>query len=195
MENSMPSTGQLKGLKGSPSTWLERFISLIPTGGTVLDYACGAARNDGYMASWGLKVTGVDKDERCKPYVLAYPNTTFIQADLENGEWPFTDESFDAVLVNFYLYRPVLPKLPGLLKPGGYLLYETFMLPYEGFDGNRAKSKAFALEPLELVDTFRKDLEILAYEETLCDKGDCFQRILARKPIDGKNVPVLLPQF
>ena len=37
-------------------------------------------------------------------------------------------------------------------------------------------------------------LEVFAYEESLIEKGDCFQRFVARKPINGKNVPVILPK-
>ncbi len=194
MENkSDQQSSHLKGLKGSPSSWLERFIGLLPAGGKVLDIACGCGRNDGYLTSWGLKVVGCDIEELCRPFVECYPGAQFLQADLENGPWPFKDESFDAVIVNFYLHRPNLPKLASVLKPGGYLLYETFMKPYPGFESNRARSERFTLQPLELIDTFRGSLEILAYEETLCAKGDCFQRLLARKPTEGKAEPVLLP--
>ena len=69
-----------------------------------------------------------------------------------------------------------------------------FRSPFEGFDGNRAKSPDFVLEPLELIDAFRDTLEVFAYEESLIEKGDCFQRFVARKPINGKNVPVILPK-
>ncbi len=192
-EKCSPASHSLKGLKGSPSPWLTRFIPLLESGGEVLDLACGCGRNVGYMTSWGLKVTGADYDGRCEPYVVSSPGARFLKVDLENGTWPFADESFDAVLVNFYLYRPILPLIPKVLRPGGYLLYETFMMPCDGFSGNRAKSMDFILKPLELVDILRKDLDILAYEQTLIEKGDCFQRILARKPVDGSPSPVILP--
>lgn len=69
------------------------------------------------------------------------------------------------------------------------------MMPYQGFDGNRAKNCDFILNPLELADVYRNTMAVLAYEETLSEKGDCFQKILCRKPIDGKNLPVALYDY
>lgn len=185
----------LKGLHGTPSAWLERFVPLFVPGGSVLDLACGCGRNIGYLAGWGFKVTGVDIDERCRPYVEEFPNAKFFQMDVEVQPWPLKGTTFDVVLVNFFLSRKILPFIPSLLNPGGYLVYETFVMPYEGFDGNRAKNADFVLSPLELVDSFRKDLSILAYEQTLGEKGDCFERILARKAVDNINLPVRLFTF
>ena len=116
-----------------------------------------------------------------------------MRADLEGSPWPFEEEVFDVIVVSFYLERSLFPHLVKSLKQGGYLLYETFMLPFEGFDGNRAKNPDFVLNPLELIDAFRDSLEVFAYEESLIEKGDCLQRFLARKRIAGKNVPVMLP--
>lgn len=185
----------LKGLKGTHSAWMERFVSLFVKGGRVLDMACGCGRNIAYLTSWGFEVTGVDIDGRCRPYVEEFPHAKFLCADVEADPWSLDGMTFDVVLVNFFLSRKILSKLPELLNPGGYLVYETFVLPYEGFDGNRAKNADFVLAPLELIDTFRKDLNIIAYEQTLGEKGDCFERILARKPINGINQPVSLISF
>ncbi len=190
-----PAAHSLKGLKGQPSKWLERFSRLFPKNAKVLDLACGCGRNTKYLSKMGYEVTAVDWDERVRPYVADLPGGTFKQVDLENGTWAFEPEAFDVILVNFYLYRPILSFLPSSLVPGGYLLYETFMMPYLGFDGNRAKNCDFILNPLELVDTYRNTMAVLAYEETLSEKGDCFQKILCKKPIDGKNLPVALYDY
>ena len=53
-----------------------------------------------------------------------------MQADIENGPWPFMDRDrprqFDAVVVTNYLWRPLLPTIVQSLSPNGVLLYETF---------------------------------------------------------------------
>ena len=54
------------------------------------------------------------------------------------------------------------------------------MMPYLGFDGNRAKNCDFILNPLELVDTYRNTMAVLAYEETLSEKGTASRRFYAR---------------
>lgn len=190
-----PHSHSLKGLKGSPSEWMKRFARLFPENAKVLDLACGCGRNDKWLAKQGFDVTCVDWDDRCAQYISPIEGAKFLQMDIENGPWLLKPQTFDVVLVNFYLFRPVLSKLPELLVPGGYLIYETFMMPYAGFDGNRAKNEDFILKPLELVDVYRDSMEILAYEETLGEKGDCFQKILCRKPLDGKNLPVSLYNY
>lgn len=183
----------LKGLNGGPSEWLKRFIPLFKPESAVLDLACGCGRNTGYIASWGHKVTALDIDPRVKPYVDTYPNTTFVLADIEKDGLPFKADTFDAVLINFYLYRPLLEKIPTIIKSGGFLVYETFTMPYEGYTGNRAKNKDFILEPLELIDKLRDQMDVLAYEETLSDEGSCFQRFFARKKGLKNQLPPVMP--
>lgn len=185
----------LKGLKGAPSQWLQRFSPLYVKGGNVLDFACGCGRNDRYLSSLGMNVTASDIDERVYPYLEDILGLKFILTDLEDAPWPFEKESFDLIVVNFYLYRPRLKDLASLLKPGGYLVYETFMRPYPEFDGNRARNDDFNLKPLELPDTFRDILSTVAYEETLGEGTDCFQRYIGRKFIKGLNQPVRIINF
>lgn len=189
----IPSEHSIKGLNAAPSPWVKRFCPLFSPDAKVLDMACGAGRNTKVLAAAGNKVTALDIDERCKPYIEAIPGASFLRADLEGAPWPFEKEVFDAVVVTFYLDRNLFPKLVEVLKPGGYLIYETFMMPFVGFKGNRAKNEDFVLRPLELIEVFRDRLEVCSYEESLIDKGDCLQRFLGRKPLDGKNEPVILP--
>ena len=147
----IPSEHAVKGLNAEPSAWIKRFCSLFSPNAKVLDMACGAGRNTKLLASFGNQVTGLDIDERCRPYIEVIPGATFMQADLEGALWPFEDEVFDVIVVSFYLERSLFPHLVKSLKRGGYLIYETFMLPFDGFDGNRAKSPDFVLKPLELL--------------------------------------------
>ena len=175
-----PAAHSLKGLKGQPSKWLERFSRLFPKNAKVLDLACGCGRNTKYLSKMGYEVTAVDWDERVRPYVADLPGVTFKQVDLENGTWAFEPEAFDVILVNFYLYRPILSFLPSSLVPGGYLLYETFMMPYLGFDGNRAKNCDFILNPLELVDTYRNTMAVWHTKKRSLRKGTASRRFYAR---------------
>jgi SAM-dependent methyltransferase len=188
-----PGEHRIKGLKGDPSKWLERFLPLLPAGAKVLDYACGAARNDRLLSKAGFLVTAADIDPRVAPYAEVIPNTTFVCTDLEHAPWPFAPESFDLVLVNYYLFRPRLKEIANLIKPGGWLIYETFMKPYPEFDKNRARNDDFILRPMELPQTFAGLLDCIAYEESLIDAGDCVQHYLGRKALNGRFEPVTLP--
>ena len=160
-----------------------------------MDLACGCGRNTRLLAASGFQVTGVDIDERCRPYIEAIPGATFVQRDLENSDWLFAPGTFDAIVVNFYLERSLYPFLTDALKEGGFLLYETFMLPYPGFEGNRTNNPDFVLQPMELPEVYGKSMDILAYSQTVSEKGDCFQQFLARKFIRGRREPIVLPSL
>ncbi len=96
-----------------------------------------------------------------KPQVI--PGARFIQADLEDGApWPLPGERFEGVVVTNYLYRPLLPTILGALKPGGVLIYETFMAGNERF--GRPSNPEFLLQPRELLQAF-KGLTVQGFEE------------------------------
>ena len=46
----------------NPSPWLQRWVHLLPAGGTVLDVACGSGRHLRWLAGRGLRMTGIDRD-------------------------------------------------------------------------------------------------------------------------------------
>ncbi len=96
-----------------------------------------------------------------KPQVI--PGARFIQADLEDGApWPLPGERFDGVVVTNYLYRPLLPTILDALKPGGVLIYETFMVGNERF--GKPSNPAFLLRPGELLEAFA-GLAVMGFEE------------------------------
>ena len=101
-------------------------------------------------------------------------------ADIENGPWPFAHETFDAVVVTHYLWRPRLPDIVAAVAPGGVLLYETFAA------GNETVGKPsrpdFLLQPGELLAA-SADLRVVAYENGYLDSPPRFvQRIAAVRP-------------
>ncbi len=140
----------------APSAWVVRWAPLI-TQGTVLDVACGAGRHSRLFLERGLKVVAVDR----KPQAIR--GARFVQADLERGNpWPFPGEQFEGIVVANYLYRPLLPRLLEALKPGGVLVYETFMAGNERF--GRPSNPEFLLRPGELLEAFR-GLTVKGFEE------------------------------
>jgi hypothetical protein len=67
------------------------------------------------------------------------------------------------ILVFFYLYRPLFPQLIKALKPGGVILYETFLLENH-LHRQHPRRKEFCLEPNELL-TLLRDVQVLHYDE------------------------------
>lgn len=154
----------------------------------MLDVACGSGRHLRWLASHGFEVTGVDRDAAALANLQAFGRT--VVADLEVGPWPLPGETFDALVVTNYLWRPLWPALRASLASGGVLIYETFALGNEVF--GKPSNPAFLLRPGELLEACR-GLHVVAYEEGRLDAPPrCIQRIVARDPASQGGAPAPL---
>jgi 2-polyprenyl-3-methyl-5-hydroxy-6-metoxy-1,4-benzoquinol methylase len=114
-----------------PSTWFLWHGHRLGPGARVLDLACGEGRHSLAAAARGARVTAVDRDElrlaaareRAEAQGLSID---WVTADLEDEPWPDLG-SFDAVLVFNYLDRANMPRIVGLIEPGGLLMMETYL--------------------------------------------------------------------
>ena len=152
----------------APSPWVERFASLIPKGGIVLDLACGSGRHTRYLNAMGYRLLAVDIDVARVEDLSKNENVEIMKADLEAGDWPFSERRFDGIVVTNYLHRPNLPRLVESLAPGGVLMYETFAKGNEKLGG--PCNPDFLLNPAELLDAFAPRLTIMAYEHAIEDE-------------------------
>jgi SAM-dependent methyltransferase len=143
----------------APSPWVLRWAHLIRPGGRVLDVAAGHGRHARALSAMGHNVVAVDVDVSG---LHDAPGIEVLAADLETGAWPFSAESFDAIIVANYLHRPHFPHLMRSLAPGGVLLFETFGQGNERL--GRPRNPDFLLAPGELLRAFENTLEIVAYE-------------------------------
>lgn len=172
------STPVLHGYEPA-SSWVRRWTHLIPPGGTVLDVACGHGRHLRWLAERGYRVTGVDRSPEAITAVAHMGRA--VLADIENGPWPLDGETFDAVVVTNYLWRPLLPQLVASVAPGGVLLYETFASGHETV--GRPSRPDFLLQPGELLQTCN-GLRVVAYEDGFCRVPERFvQRIAAVREV------------
>lgn len=164
-----------------PSPWITEHRHLVRGGGTVLDLAAGHGRHTRYFLEHGYAVTAVDIDISD---LSERPGLTLMEADLESGPWPFSKESFDAVVVTNYLHRPHFPYLIESLTKGGALLIETFGEGNEKL--GRPRNPDFLLRPGELIAAFGKALHVVAYEHGIehSPRPAVRQRICAIKTED-----------
>jgi SAM-dependent methyltransferase len=166
-----------------PAAFIVRHAGRIS--GRVLEVACGSGRNALFLARRGLDVVAIDlalaalqqaqRSARAENLTLH-----LLQADLER--FPLPPERYDAVVNVRYLQRSLLPQLERALKPGGILLFETFLIDQMQY--GHPRNPAFLLEHGELREAFR-GLDQLEYEEGLLthERGDAYlARLLARKP-------------
>jgi len=169
----------------SPSEWVRRWTHLVPAGGAVLDVACGAGRHMRWFSQQGHPVTGVDRASEAVAAAAALGEA--VQADIENGPWPFAGRRFAGVVVTNYLWRPLMPTLVESVAPGGVLIYETFT------SGNETVGKPsrpdFLLQPGELLRACAA-LRVVAFEDGFLEDPSRFvQRIAAARPAPGQALP------
>jgi SAM-dependent methyltransferase len=165
----------------APSAWVVRFATLIPDGGRILDVACGSGRHARFFAANGHTVEAVDRDISA---FLDVPASVHVrEADIESGPWPYADEKFAGMVVTNYLHRPLMPALVACVAPGGAFIYETFAAGNEKY--GRPSRPDFLLQPGELLEAVRGQLQVVAFEDIYVDapKPARIQRIAAVRPL------------
>ena len=175
-----------------PSAWIEHFSPLVPTGGRVLDLACGSGRHARSFLKKGHPLTALDRDVSGLQDLNDNPWIEILQSDLEAGEpWPLGERTFACIVVVNYLYRPLFPAIARALSPSGVLLYETFSLGHEKF--GRPRNPDYLLRPGELLSAFGERLSVLAFEQGRIERssGPAVKQFLCA--INGPVEDALLP--
>lgn len=161
-------------------------IPQLPTSGYALDLAAGAGRHSILMAQHGLKVDAVDISlaglqlaHRRSVEAGVAENIIEIVANVERGWIPH--RQYDAILVSFFLCRPLFSMIKRRLRPGGWVVYETFTVKQLSQPYHRGSSRRdFYLKPGELQSAF-SDFVIHFYDEGNHEDRLTAQ-LLAQKP-------------
>ncbi len=155
----------------APAPFLREISARLPQG-RALDLAAGRGRNALFLARQGWTVEALDRDEQALSELrraadaegLRHLTTRTI--DLEPAGPPPPDlgaAQYDVITVFFYLYRPLFPMLIRALRPGGVLVYETFLVDNHLRYGH-PRRREFCLEPNELL-RLTAPLSVLHYDE------------------------------
>lgn len=173
-----------------PSPWVQRFSALIQDGGEVLDFACGAGRHARWLALHGFRVEAVDRNADALRALSGVERVQVTEADLEQGAWAYEGRQFDAVVVTNYLFRPRFDALLETVRPGGVLIYETFMHGNAQF--GRPGSPDFLLAPGELLHRCTNGWRVVAFEQGIVSvpRPAAIQRICA---VRGADAATTLP--
>lgn len=164
-------TRAMQIMEPRPSGFLVEQLPRLPKG-MALDVATGRGRNTLYLAAQGYAVEGLDRDEQALAEVAAAArqrNLTSLvvrHLDLEaDPDQPpaFPKERYDVILCFFYLHRPLFPPLLQALKPGGMLVYETFLIDNH-LRRQHPRRREFCLSHNELL-RLTTGLRILHYDE------------------------------
>lgn len=164
-----------------PSQFLVENIGLLPRG-RALDVAMGSGRNAIYLARMGFQVEGLDVSREAVEEAMARAREegTSIQTRVEDLEKiPYLDEeAYDLVICFNYLQRSLMPQMKNWVKPGGMLVYETFIVDQVQF--GKPRNPDHLLRHNELLHTFRY-FRVLRYREGVIEGKKAIASIVAQK--------------
>ncbi len=164
-----------------PSAWVVRHAKNIPSGGTVLDLACGSGRHARLLCGLGHSVLATDIDLGRVKDLEGQSEIELWQTDLEQDSWPFEEKQFTGIVVTNYLHRHHLGKLADCLTDSGILIYETFAAGNEKY--GKPSNPNYLLQPGELLQVFGARLDVVAFEQGLVHEPGpkVVQRLCARQ--------------
>jgi cyclopropane fatty-acyl-phospholipid synthase-like methyltransferase len=133
---------------------VDRFLSMLPAGGSVLDAASGIGRYVGTILASGRSVTAVDSSARHLEVIRAnFADATTEQHDLQ--DLPYRDR-FDGVMCVDAMefvppedWPPVLSRFRDALHPEGWLYLTVELVPAEQI---RSSNEAARRAGLPVVD-------------------------------------------
>ncbi len=148
-----------------PCEVLNAFAHLLPRAGRALDLACGLGGNARLLAARGLETSAWDLSPVAIDRLRAHASAEDlpIQARVRDvqAEPPEAD-TFDVIVVAYFLERDLAPALERALRPGGLLFYQTWTR--EAVDDRGPGNPLFRLAPNELLQLF-PGLRVIAYRE------------------------------
>lgn len=174
--------------RAEPTPFVAFCLPYLPGHGRALDIAAGAGRHTIALAQHGLQVDAVDisaqglklAQERALAAALTPGrHVRFILADIERPWLP--QAGYDVILVSFFLHRPLFPLIRARLRPGGWLIYESFTIDQAAAPSDHPIRPDFLLKRNELRNTF-SDFKILFYDEG-GHNNKATAQLLAQKPL------------
>lgn len=161
--------------------WVPRIAAAANPPRRALDLAMGRGRHARVLARAGFLTFGVDARPEAVEAAIACARAERLVvhgwcADLTTAQLP--SSVFDLVLVVRYLQRDLFPSIRDAVRPGGFVLYETFTEKQRRL-GTGPTSPDHLLESGELGERFA-DWELLWYEEVTWPEA--VAGLVARKP-------------
>lgn len=115
---------------GVPEPFFDKTLPLLPRG-LALDVAAGSGRHSLAMARAGIKVVAIDHSAVALETLARAARAERLSiwpivSELES--FPLAAEKYDLVLNINFLDRALVPALKRAVRPGGMLLFDTFLV-------------------------------------------------------------------
>jgi tellurite methyltransferase len=190
-------TGPSEGRMWSPHTLLQRALLSAEKvwgelkGRSALDIACGTGRDAVFMASRGLRVDAWDNlpdaIERCQD--LASRNGVNVRVEVRDVvSAPAPDialDSYDLLSCFNFLHRPLMPVIAAAVRPGGFVVYETFTREQRRLFG-KPRNDSHLLESGELPGYF-EGWQVIHYSESLVSPRRFVASLIVMKKKDERS--------
>jgi SAM-dependent methyltransferase len=157
----------------APSAWVIDRCLALPPHVTLVDVAAGVGRHAVPLARQGRRVVAVDYVARAILAAVGLAADAGCRLDgvvADARVLPFAAASLDAILTVNFLDRALFPAFAALLKPGGWLIAETYTREHgalvEAGRSPAPRDPAYMLESGEL-RRLVAPLAVIAYREGL----------------------------
>lgn len=152
-----------QAVSSEPSELVSGYWGLAPKG-RALDIACGNGRNARFLARQGFSVDAVDISDIALGLLPDNdPRISVLCEDIDT--WQMPEDRYTLILNIRFLERRLFPMIKKGLKPGGVLIFESFI----------DDTRAYSLKPNELLEVFR-EFRMVYYQEKANDPSDTFDQ-------------------
>jgi SAM-dependent methyltransferase len=138
---------------GDPSAWVMDRCRALPADVVIVDLASGSGRHAIPLAAAGRALIAVDFVERAVRRA-ARSHATILGVTADLAALPFRSGSLDAILISNFLERDLFPHYADLLRPGGWLIVETYSIHQLSLrasgEGHGPRNPSYLLQPGEL---------------------------------------------
>ncbi len=162
-----------------PASIVQELLPLLPRG-PALDVACGTGRHSFLLGARGQHVTGVDWSGAGLEVLEARARAEGIPIRRISSAAQIAKRhhGVELILCVQYLQRSLFPELQRALRPGGFLLFETFTRAQLEFNGG-PRNPEYLLDSGELRTAF-PELRVIFHRELRAGQG--IASLLAQKP-------------
>lgn len=154
-------SGQGSYVLWSPSPLVQEFVNKVAkrsNSGQAVDIGCGGGRDSVFLAQHGWQMIAIDREQRVlsRAKQLAQSISTELAIDwracsVESAPC-LPQHPLDLIVMVRFLNRSVVAKMSQMLKPGGYVVIQTFVEGVEKMGS--PKNPNFILQKGELAKTF-----------------------------------------